>query len=477
MGLANLLLKGAGKLAPAARKGTQLASKIKVAKASKVASTIRKTCLKGKNCSATCIAASKICLVSLSPRVTDASNKMAKFLKSSPTSAAPVKKAPAASAAPKSSGIANTQKNTDDQILERLKAQRDEYTKRWVEAARKGNKEEAEKALAGRNLMSKEYDDFKKAYDAASAAPVKKAPATSAAPKSSGIANTQKIADDQKLERLTAQWEESKDRWNATIGKGNLETTKKAADVWKTAEKEYKDFKKAYDDIYNRPVLKSPKELMAEESKTVRDRVQSRINEGFYGNTPKETVARVTAEREKTYRNFKKLSDDQLAALGLYGRNRPKYYLDVNKFLRTGSMEGMTPETQQMVQNIVSNMNSALAKLPASLETNLARAVSGPGAKNLQNLKVGDIIEDKGFGSYTTADKPSTLDQFLRQGEDNAIMEVTSRNARDVSPIMEYQSEAEHILQPGTKLRVTGIGGSTFSRKVGSVPTYLFEEI
>ena len=82
MGLASLLLKGAGKLAPAARKGTQLASKIKVAKANKIASTVRKTCSKGKNCSATCISASKICLVSLSPPVSDASNKMAKFLKS-----------------------------------------------------------------------------------------------------------------------------------------------------------------------------------------------------------------------------------------------------------------------------------------------------------------------------------------------------------------------------------------------------------
>ena len=85
MGLANLLLKGAGKLAPGAKKGAQLASKIKVAKANKVASTIRKTCSKGKNCSATCIAASKICLVSMSPPVTDASNKMAKFLKSRQT--------------------------------------------------------------------------------------------------------------------------------------------------------------------------------------------------------------------------------------------------------------------------------------------------------------------------------------------------------------------------------------------------------
>jgi hypothetical protein len=49
-------------------------------------STIRKTCLKGKNCSATCIAANKLCLVSMSPPVTDASNKMAKFLKSGKSS-------------------------------------------------------------------------------------------------------------------------------------------------------------------------------------------------------------------------------------------------------------------------------------------------------------------------------------------------------------------------------------------------------
>lgn len=82
MGLASLLLKGAGKLAPGAKKGAQLASKIKVAKANKIASTVRKTCSKGKNCSATCISASKICLVSLSPPVSDASNKMAKFLRS-----------------------------------------------------------------------------------------------------------------------------------------------------------------------------------------------------------------------------------------------------------------------------------------------------------------------------------------------------------------------------------------------------------
>jgi hypothetical protein len=142
----------------------------------------------------------------------------------------------------------------------------------------------------------------------------------------------------------------------------------------------------------------------------------------------------------------------------------------------------MTPERQQIVQNIVSNMNSALNKLPASPETKFERAVSGPGAQGLRGLKVGDIIEDKGFGSYTLAGKPQTLDQFFKQGEDNAVMRVTSRNARNVAPIMEYQREAEHILRPGTKLRVTEVfeandPSANRSRKVGSTPTYIFEEV
>jgi len=313
------------------------------------------------------------------------------------------------------------------------------------------------------------------------AAPPIKRLAAAPAPESSGVEKIQKIADDQKLERLRAQAEEYNKRWADTIGKGSKENTERAWEVRQMVKKEYEDFKKEYDDKYNRPVAKSPKELMAQESKRVRDRIQSRIEEGTRG-MPKETVDRWTANREKEFKNFKKLSDDQLAALGLYGENKSKYYMDVNKFLRTGSMEGIPAERQQIVQNIVSNMNSALAKLPASSETKFERAVSGPGARGLRNLKVGDIIEDKGFGSYTLAGKPVTLDQFFRQKEDNAVMRVTSRNARNVSPVMEFQREAEHILRPGTKLRVTEVieanaPGAHRSRAVGSIPTYTFEEV
>lgn len=299
--------------------------------------------------------------------------------------------------------------------------------------------------------------------------PIKKAPEPSPAPELSGVEKMQKIADDYNLRQLKAQFEEYDKRWGETIGKGSKENTEKAWTVRQFVKKKYDEFKKEYDDKYNRPIAKSPKELMDQEAKRVRDRIQSRIEGGPSG-------------MSKEYRKFKNLSDDELAAMGLYGENKSKYYMDVNKFLRTGSMEGIPPERQQIVRNIAWNLNGALNKLPASSETNFERAVSGPGARGLRNLKVGDIIEDKGFGSYTLAGKPVTLDQFFRQKEDNAVMRVTSRNARNVSPVMEFQREAEHILRPGTKLRVTEVieanaPGAHRSRAVGSIPTYTFEEV
>ena len=460
---------------------------------------IKKGCRKGKSCGATCIDPRERCVLELGPLVSPAMGKVSNMLEqrkgsalspvkepsASPVKslaaapvkreppAGPIKKAPEPSAAPKSSDPEKTQKIADGQKLERLKAKMDEYTKQWVEASRKGNKEEAEKALAARNRLSEEYINFQKKYDDKYNRPAVK--------ELSAVEKIQKMADDRQLAGLKAQQEYYLKEWQNTIGKGDLEASKKASVVMDYTKKKYDEFKKEYDDKYNRPVAKSPKELMDQEAKRVRDRIQSRIEEGTSG-MPKETGDSWKANREKEYRKFKNLSDDELAAMGLYGENKSKYYMDVNKFLRTGSMEGIPPERQQIVRNIAWNLNGALNKLPASSETNFERAVSGPGARGLRNLKVGDIIEDKGFGSYTLAGKPVTLDQFFRQKEDNAVMRVTSRNARNVSPVMEFQREAEHILRPGTKLRVTEVieanaPGAHRSRAVGSIPTYTFEEV
>lgn len=301
--------------------------------------------------------------------------------------------------------------------------------------------------------------------------------ATETAPKSNAIDELFKIGDTNRLKNLESQMESARKEWADTIGKGDVEKTKRLGATFQFTKKQYDDFKKEYDDKYNRPAAKSPKELMEQEAARVKERMNKRLEEGISFYKP-EQKAPILAAREEAIKDFRKLSDDQLAALGLYGENKNKYYRDVNRFLRTGSMEGIPAERQQIVQNIVSNLNGALDRLPASSDTKFERAVSGGGARGLRNLKVGDIIEDKGFGSYTIAGKPVTLDQFFRQGDDNALISVTSRNARKVSPAMEFERENEHIIRPGAKFRVTEIiENGHRSRVVGSMPTYVFEEV
>ena len=286
-----------------------------------------------------------------------------------------------------------------------------------------------------------------------------------------------KVGDTNKLKNLENEMEYARKEWGDTIGKGDVEKTKRLSATFQYTKKQYDDFKKEYDDKYNRPEAKTPKELMAQEATRVKERMNKRLEEGISYYKP-EQKAPILAKREEAIKDFRKLSDDQLAALGLYGGKNPNYYVDVNRALRTGSLEGIAPERYQTVLNIINNLEGALGRLPASSDTQFERAVSGGGARGLRNLKVGDIIEDKGFGSYTVAGKPATLDQFFRQGEDNALMRVTSRNARKVSPAMEFERENEHIIRPGAKFRVVEIAEDGHrSRTVGSMPTYVFEEV
>ena len=170
-----------------------------------------------------------------------------------------------------------------------------------------------------------------------------------------------------------------------------------------------------------------------------------------------------------------KLSDAQKAAVGFYGENVRQYYKDVNQFLRSGQRPEK-PETDSVVRFTAQNLKEGLARLPAEPK-DLQRAVSGNFATQLGNLKVGSVIEDKGFGSYTDKGSP-TLNSFISKTELNAVLMVKSKTARDVSRVMEFD-EGEHLSMPGTKYRVVDIAPEGFySRKTGGyVPTYTLEEV
>jgi len=170
-----------------------------------------------------------------------------------------------------------------------------------------------------------------------------------------------------------------------------------------------------------------------------------------------------------------KLSDAQKAAVGFYGENVRQYYQDVNQFLRSGQRPEK-PETDSVVRFTAQNLKEGLSRLPAEPK-DLKRTVSGNFATQLGNLKVGSVIEDKGFGSYTDKGAP-TLNQFISKTKPNAVLMVKSKTARDVSRVMEFD-EGEHLSMPGTKYRVVDIQPEGFySRKTGGyVPTYTLEEV
>lgn len=171
---------------------------------------------------------------------------------------------------------------------------------------------------------------------------------------------------------------------------------------------------------------------------------------------------------------FMGLDPKQKAAIGLYGENLDQFYKDVNTMLRTGKGTGDN-ERDNMSRFITENLKSALSKLPAA-PGEYQRAVSGSFAQQLSGIKPGDVIQDKGFGSYTN--QPKTLNMYINKDQPNAIIKINSKNFRNVSPVMEFD-EGEHLSMPGSKYRLVSVDSEGFqsSKTGGSVPVYTFEEV
>ena len=206
-------------------------------------------------------------------------------------------------------------------------------------------------------------------------------------------------------------------------------------------------------------------------------RIDKRLNERqIYDD---ETNKKIKTANQEVVAPFQKINSNEKAALSLYGQDGVKYYQQVNQMLRTGDFEGSTAEKKQMAEFIAGNLKSGLSKLPPAQVEKLERVVSGDYTANLAKLRVGDVIQDKGFGSYTTNGAP-TLDQFVRRDAPNAVIRVRNpKTAREVAPVMEYNREAEHISLPNTKYKLVDVQEKGhWSRKTGAyMPAYIFEEI
>ena len=94
---------------------------------------------------------------------------------------------------------------------------------------------------------------------------------------------------------------------------------------------------------------------------------------------------------------FTKLSLDEKASVQMYGRegDRESIFREVNARLRSGTEP--PAEKKAAVEFTENNLKSALGKLPNESGT-FYRAICCEGVSSFTSLKVGDTIEDKGFG-------------------------------------------------------------------------------
>jgi hypothetical protein len=206
--------------------------------------------------------------------------------------------------------------------------------------------------------------------------------------------------------------------------------------------------------------------------RSTNNRINRKLGKGPFDDEV-DTSSEKYKENIEKMKPYMALSDEQKSSISLYGQDGVQFYAMLNKQLRTGSTEGLSPEDVEMNKFIHANLRKGLEQLSPK-EGQLHRALSGDVVSQLQNLKPGDIYEDKGYGSYS--DQEKSIQMFIKKDAPNAIITINSKTARNVSPIMEYD-EGEHIALPGSKYKLAKIG-KTYSKKLNSdVPQYIFEEI
>lgn len=227
----------------------------------------------------------------------------------------------------------------------------------------------------------------------------------------------------------------------------------------------------------SRGLTQSQDEVVNKAAYDTNQRIDRKLNERqFYDD---KTNARIKAANQAIVAPFQKMNEDEKGALALYGQQGVKHFESVNQLLRSGKIENSSPDKVKMAEFISSNLKSGLEKLPPAKVEELGRAVSGNFATSLASLKPGDVLEDKGFGSYTNKGNP-VYDQFFSKTGPNASIRILNpKGAREIAPVMEYSQEGEHITLPGTRLRLVKVDEKgVYSRKTGGyIPQYTFEEI
>ena len=191
------------------------------------------------------------------------------------------------------------------------------------------------------------------------------------------------------------------------------------------------------------------------------NRAERRLGRGVF-----EDVLDTTTDTYKqmigSMQPFLNLSDDQKAALNLYGQDGKQYYAQLNRLLRAGDTGKLSNQELETLNYIKDNLTEALTSLQSE-PSQVYRGVSGSQVADFERLKVGDTFIDKGFGSYSNDE--SAARRFLSRDKPSTLISVSNSSARNITPVAEY-SESEFLAKPNTQYSVKDIQ-ETINQKTG----------
>jgi hypothetical protein len=170
---------------------------------------------------------------------------------------------------------------------------------------------------------------------------------------------------------------------------------------------------------------------------------------------------------------YSSLSDNQLGVVRMYTQS---YYSKFNSYLRgkpytkppawevpdavtEENFKGLDDGEEDFIKQAVNEMVDAMGGIPDSPTGSYYRGMSGDPetsqtVQQYAQLEPGDILSDKGFGSYT-ADKEIPGDFMTYGGRNQNILLINkSERLKNVEPVTANPGESEHLSMPGAEFRV-----------------------
>jgi len=153
---------------------------------------------------------------------------------------------------------------------------------------------------------------------------------------------------------------------------------------------------------------------------------------------------------------YSELTDNQLGGVRMYTHS---YYTKFNNYLRGRENKDLDKGEEELIRQGATDMIDAMGGIPNSPKSSYYRGISGDPetsqtVQRYAELEPGDILSDRGFGSYTS-DREITGD-FMTYGGGNQNILLINRSGRlkSVEPVTANPGESEHLSMPGAEFRV-----------------------